>query len=100
MTSTTNTTTRVDVGALAASIKGDAYRRLAAAFTASLTTLDDNENPLNETQRAEMLSGLLDSFDRFERSVAADLVHDLAKSGVTMWGLGDDLEDLLERLGA
>lgn len=85
---------RVDVGALAGTMQIEASKRVASALTSALVGLEDNENGLNEVQKAEVFAALLCVFDGFERTVARELVSALRTADVDVWGLPDALEDL------
>lgn len=90
----TQTVSRVDVGALAASLVGEAQLRISGALAAYLQTLDEKDGQaLNEFQMKHLLVYLLSAFDGLERSVAALLVDDL-KGAIEIWGLPRELADL------
>jgi hypothetical protein len=91
-----DSTARVDVGALAATIKNDAYARVSSAVTSLIQELDDEGRPLNELQRAAVLEHVLSAFDGFERNTARELVRTLKTDGVEEWGLSNALSDLSE----
>jgi hypothetical protein len=91
-----DSTARVDVGALAATIKNDAYQRVGSAVTSLMQELDDDGRELNELQRTAVFENLLSAFDGFERSTAKELVDTLKTDGVEVWGLSNALGDLSE----
>jgi hypothetical protein len=87
-------TQRVDVGAMAATVRGEAAERVASMIATTAKALEEAGNGLNEKQAAEFIEGAVYSFDGFERSCAKAIVEALSTVGVEVWGLPDNLEDL------
>jgi hypothetical protein len=78
---------RVDAGALSASVRNEAFQRVAQAVTTARVALADQGNRLNELQEAALVEHVLGAFDGFERSVADELVRTFKANGVEVWGL-------------
>ena len=85
----------VDVGALAGFIHNEAARQAARGIAFSINALREDDAPLNEKQVAELIEAAIVFFDGFERTVAAELVRNLTRQGVAVWGLPDALADLV-----
>jgi hypothetical protein len=90
----TETTQRLDVGALAGSVMIDARARIAQTISSTVFMLDEYGWPLSEKQAEALLVNLLAAFDGHERYVAELLVNDLREAGVRTWGLPSELADL------
>ena len=84
----------VDVGALAATVRGEAAERVASMIATTIKTLEEDGNGLNEKQAAEFIEGAVYFFDGFERACTTQIIADLSRAGVKVWGLPDRLKNL------
>jgi hypothetical protein len=95
----TTATPSIDVGALAAAIKTDVTDRLATILTAGFESLEENDQGLNQLQRAELTQWALDTFDGLEAEIAGTLIAEFARKGIAVWGLTTELSYLLPSEG-
>jgi hypothetical protein len=89
------TEVRVDVGALAAALRGDVSDRLATTLIAGFEHLEDDGLGLDQLQKTTLTEQALNVFDGIERDFASIIVRDLTREGIAVWGLPDELADLL-----
>jgi hypothetical protein len=58
--------TAIDLGALTATIRGDATTRVATMIATTLTNLEEDGRGLNEIQTAKLMENAVYFFDGFE----------------------------------
>lgn len=89
-------TSRVDAGALAASIKNDAHTRIGETLVSVFRACRESGIPLNDLQQSRLIDEFSSAFDGFERACARQIVSSLTGgTGVEVWGFSDDLSDLV-----
>lgn len=86
---------RVDIGALAGSIYGEASDRIAQVVVLTIDRLDEDGLPLHQMQKIELVKTAMQLTEGLEAHVAEDLKTTLEQDGVTTWGLSSDLEGWL-----
>ena len=91
----TGTAPRVDIGALAGSLYGEAATRIAHTAVLAIRWLDEDGNGLNEKQQVALVRTALIATESLEAHFAADIKTTLEHDGVTTWGLDDGLARLL-----
>lgn len=70
---------RIEPSAIAAEIARDAHNRVAEAVTLTLDWLDEEGNPLNQTQRVQLLENVLRCMDGFERATIDELMRQFSR---------------------
>jgi hypothetical protein len=93
------TEVRVDVGALAAALRGEVSDRLATTLIVGFENCEEDGRELNQLQKTMLTKHDLNVFDGIERDFARIIVRDLTWKGIAVWGLPDRLADLLPREG-
>ena len=66
--------------ALAAGIATDAHKRVAEALALTIDNLEEDDNPLNQTQKIQFLEVALRCMDGFEREVLETLVGEIDRA--------------------
>jgi hypothetical protein len=99
MTSTTTQRPKVDAGALAGAISNEVAERFASSLVVSFRRCEEDDRPLNDLQKIKLVEEALYVFNGFERFAAVQIVDDLTRHGISVWGLPTTLEDLLPEDG-
>jgi len=92
---TTTDRPSVDVGALSGELHGAAMDAMAATLIVAFDHLEEDDNPLNQLQRVELVREALLISANLEAMFARTIINDLERNGVATWGLDSDLERLL-----
>ena len=71
---------RVEPKAIAGAIATDAHNRVAEAVTLTLDWLDDEGNPLNQTQKVQFVECVLRCMDGFERSTLDEIMEAIERA--------------------
>jgi hypothetical protein len=93
----TGTTPRVDIGALAGALYGEAAQRIADMVVLTIDHLDEDGHALNQIQKIALVRTALITAEGLEVHFAEDIKRTLENDGVATWGLNSDLERLLRK---
>ena len=97
MSASTSTPDRpkVDAGALAGSLHIDAAAALARTVVFAIDWSEEKGCELNQRQKVQSVDAALRASANLEATFARTLIDDLEESGVSAWGLSDELERVL-----
>jgi hypothetical protein len=70
----------VEPKAIAGGIARDANNRVAEAVTLTLDWLEEDGNPLNQTQKVQFLESVLSCMDGFERAVLDEIMEAIERA--------------------
>jgi hypothetical protein len=89
----------VDVGALSGALFNTVSQAAAEAVVLTMDYLDE-DNPLNQLQKIQLVHEMTRSLANIEASFARELIDTLDRDGVQAWGLSSELERLLAKGGS
>ena len=89
----------VDAGALANAVWGHAARALAASAVLTIDWCEEDGHELNQKQKIQLVYATLQAGANLEAVMARDIVSDLERNGVEVWGLSSELASLVRVAG-
>jgi hypothetical protein len=90
---------KVDAGALASGLHGDAAMALAESVVLAIDWSEEADCELNQKQKVQLVYAALLASANLEATFARTIIDDLESSGVSAWGLRHELERLLGAKG-